>query len=129
MLKAIAQSCLVILVVGAAFAQTISTRDFPSDAVLQRIRVEGIRAHMQFLADDLLEGRGTGTRGYELAANYIRAQFEEMERSTQALCEMGTRWRNMLDLKSAQIRCRKRSISSAAISIRCPAGCSRDVPQ
>jgi hypothetical protein len=33
---------------------------------------------MEFLADDLLEGRGTGTRGFQLAANYVRAQFEEM---------------------------------------------------
>ena len=33
---------------------------------------------MAFLADDLLEGRGTGTRGYQLAARYVRAQFEEM---------------------------------------------------
>ena len=33
---------------------------------------------MAFLADDLLEGRGTGTRGYQLAADYVRAQFEEM---------------------------------------------------
>ena len=33
---------------------------------------------MAFLSDDLLEGRGTGTRGYQLAANYVRAQFEAM---------------------------------------------------
>ena len=33
---------------------------------------------MAFLSDDLLEGRGTGTRGYQLAANYVRAQFEDM---------------------------------------------------
>jgi hypothetical protein len=33
---------------------------------------------MEFLADDLLEGRGTGTRGFQLAANYVRAQFEGM---------------------------------------------------
>jgi len=33
---------------------------------------------MNFLADDLLEGRGTGTRGYQLAANYVRTQFEAM---------------------------------------------------
>jgi hypothetical protein len=38
----------------------------------------GLHAHMQFLADDLLEGRGTGTRGYQIAANYVAAQFEEM---------------------------------------------------
>src|SRR5207244_11279764 len=41
-------------------------------------RPEGLRAHMAFLADDLLEGRGTGTCGFQLAADYIRAQFEEM---------------------------------------------------
>jgi len=35
-----------------------------------------IKAHMRFLADDLLEGRGTGTRGHRIAANYVAAQFE-----------------------------------------------------
>ncbi len=36
---------------------------------------EKIRAHVQFLADDLLEGRGPGLRGSELAAKYIATQF------------------------------------------------------
>src|SRR5215470_1438009 len=35
-----------------------------------------LRANMRFLADDLLEGRGTGTRGQEIAAHYVAAQFE-----------------------------------------------------
>ncbi len=35
-----------------------------------------IRAHVKFLASDLLEGRGTGQRGGDLAAEYIGAQFE-----------------------------------------------------
>jgi len=39
-------------------------------------RPEALRAHMRFLADDLLEGRGTGTRGYRIAAEYVAAQFE-----------------------------------------------------
>ncbi|MBZ5707266.1 MAG: M28 family peptidase [Acidobacteriia bacterium] len=52
--------------------------EFPPEQLLQQIRPEGIRAHMEFLADDLLEGRGTGTRGFQLAANYVRAQFEAM---------------------------------------------------
>ncbi|MGO9258268.1 MAG: M28 family metallopeptidase [Bryobacteraceae bacterium] len=43
---------------------------------MRQIRPEAIRAHMRFLADDLLEGRGTGTRGYELAAKYVASQFE-----------------------------------------------------
>lgn len=34
-----------------------------------------IRAHVQFLSDDLLEGRYPGLRGGELAAKYIATQF------------------------------------------------------
>ncbi len=34
-----------------------------------------LRAHVQFLSLDLLEGRGPGTRGGELAAQYIATQF------------------------------------------------------
>ena len=36
---------------------------------------EKIRAHVKFLASDLLEGRGTGQRGGDAAAEYIAAQF------------------------------------------------------
>lgn len=45
------------------------------DEALKQIRPEAIRAHLAFLADDALEGRGTGSRGYELAAKYLRAQL------------------------------------------------------
>lgn len=34
-----------------------------------------IRAHVRFLASDLLEGRGPGARGAQLAAEYIATQF------------------------------------------------------
>lgn len=34
-----------------------------------------IRAHVKFLASDLLEGRGVGARGGDLATEYIAAQF------------------------------------------------------
>ena len=37
-----------------------------------------LRAHLDFLADDLLEGRRPGTRGAELAARYIAAQFQRV---------------------------------------------------
>ena len=39
------------------------------------IDAEKIRAHVRFLADDLLEGRGPGLRGGDLAAKYIATQF------------------------------------------------------
>jgi len=35
-----------------------------------------LKAHIKFLADDLLEGRGTGARGGEIAAKYIASQLE-----------------------------------------------------
>jgi len=44
-------------------------------AAEQSIDAEKIRAHVRFLADDLLEGRGPGLRGSEIAAQYIATQF------------------------------------------------------
>jgi Zn-dependent M28 family amino/carboxypeptidase len=50
------------------------------DAEQAGARIEDgvLRAHVKYLADDLLEGRGTGTRGGMLAAKYIAAQFEAL---------------------------------------------------
>jgi Zn-dependent M28 family amino/carboxypeptidase len=42
---------------------------------MQGISPERIRYHVRFLAHDLLEGRGTGQRGGDLAAEYIGTQF------------------------------------------------------
>jgi Zn-dependent M28 family amino/carboxypeptidase len=44
-------------------------------AAMQNINPERIRAHVRFLASDLLEGRGTGQRGGDIAAEYIATQF------------------------------------------------------
>jgi len=44
-------------------------------AAFQRVDPERIRAHVRFLSDDLLEGRGTGQRGGDIAAQYIATQF------------------------------------------------------
>jgi Zn-dependent M28 family amino/carboxypeptidase len=47
----------------------------PAIAALEKIEPEHIRAHVRFLSHDLLEGRGTGQRGGEIAAEYIATQF------------------------------------------------------
>jgi Zn-dependent M28 family amino/carboxypeptidase len=44
-------------------------------AAAASIDPEKIRAHVRFLSLDLLEGRGPGKRGAELAAEYIATQF------------------------------------------------------
>ncbi len=39
------------------------------------IDAERIRSHVRFLSHDLLEGRGTGSRGGDIAAEYLATQF------------------------------------------------------
>jgi Zn-dependent M28 family amino/carboxypeptidase len=45
-------------------------------AAAESIDPEKIRAHVRYLSLDLLEGRGPGTRGDSLAAEYIATQFD-----------------------------------------------------
>jgi len=44
----------------------------------QEIDPTRIAAHMRFLSSDLLEGRGTATRGYRIAAEYVATQLEAL---------------------------------------------------
>lgn len=46
-----------------------------AEKAIRGIDPEKIRAHVRFLASDLLEGRGPGQRGGKLAAEYIATQF------------------------------------------------------
>ncbi|HUO26027.1 MAG TPA: M28 family peptidase [Candidatus Aquilonibacter sp.] len=46
-------------------------------AAMETINPEHIRWHVRFLSHDLLEGRGTGQRGGDIAAEYIATQFAE----------------------------------------------------
>lgn len=39
------------------------------------VRPEAIRGHVEFLANDLLEGRAAASRGYDTAAAYVASQF------------------------------------------------------
>src|SRR5580693_6484977 len=44
-------------------------------AQMNEIAGQRIRAHVKFLSSDLLEGRGVGARGGDLATDYIATQF------------------------------------------------------
>lgn len=50
----------------------------PVRSAFEDFRADSIRAHTRFLSDDLLEGRGPGTRGDELTRAYIASRFEAM---------------------------------------------------
>ena len=43
---------------------------------MQAVSADRIKADIRFLSSDLLEGRGTGQRGGDIAAQYIASQFE-----------------------------------------------------
>lgn len=61
-----------VLIASCAFGQTL---DPTLAKTLPSIRADAIRSHLEFLADDALEGRHTGSRGFDVAARYVRAQF------------------------------------------------------
>ena len=76
-------SPLLLTAASAASAQQPAMPSVPSvpgvaaaaQSAAEQINPENIRAHVKFLSDDLLEGRGPGKRGGELAARYIATEF------------------------------------------------------
>jgi Zn-dependent M28 family amino/carboxypeptidase len=50
----------------------------PATRVARAASAGVLRAHLEYLADDLLEGRAPATRGGQLAARYIAAQFQRL---------------------------------------------------
>jgi Zn-dependent M28 family amino/carboxypeptidase len=70
---------LGLICVAGIFAVTLRTAAQGTAgnkaASRSQINPENIRAHVKFLSSDLLEGRGTGQRGGDIAAEYIATQF------------------------------------------------------
>ena len=69
-----------VLAVAVALPVVVSASAQPAPVKqsFDALRADAIRAHTKFLSSDLLEGRGPGTRGDELATSYIAAQFEAL---------------------------------------------------
>src|SRR5271167_788421 len=87
MSKPVSINLLITLTAILVFAQAAPPTTMPPVAkiaalppaagqAMASIDPERIRAHVKFLAHDLLEGRGTGQRGGDVAAQYIATQFE-----------------------------------------------------
>jgi Zn-dependent M28 family amino/carboxypeptidase len=71
---------LAAAALSAAAAPAVPPATFAPEekAAAETIRAETILAHTRALADDLLEGRGTASRGERLAQLYIAAQMERV---------------------------------------------------
>jgi hypothetical protein len=72
--------CVCAVSVLLLFARPHSVHANPDavDEAMNTIHPEAIRADMRFLSDDALEGRGTGSRGYAIAAKFMATQFESL---------------------------------------------------
>ncbi len=79
---------VTLITSGIASAQKVAQKPAKKDlvsvrlpgaafAAMETINPEHIRWHVRYLSHDLLEGRGTGQRGGDIAAEYIATQFAE----------------------------------------------------
>jgi Zn-dependent M28 family amino/carboxypeptidase len=82
LLGVILATAVCVSYLGAQASRIQARRPTPSEAAANKpepasvhIDPQKIRAHVKFLSSDLLEGRGTGQRGGDIAAEYIAAQF------------------------------------------------------
>ena len=77
MRKSIITVVILLAASGAYLAAQTQRQEKPAPAAAPSagIDAEKIRAHVKFLSSDLLEGRGMGQRGSDIAAEYIATQF------------------------------------------------------
>ena len=66
-------ACLLSLLLSCASFRGASPS---AESALRAIRPDGIRAHMRFLSDPLLQGRAPDSPGYEISARYVATQLE-----------------------------------------------------
>ena len=65
----VATSLFIILLAGISFSQKLKKAD--------KAIIASLQAHVDYLADDKLEGRRVGSNGEKLAMEYIAGQFEK----------------------------------------------------
>ena len=69
--KVLAAACALVM----ATTQGVAAEPFAAEA---QKSADNIKAHVTFLADDLLEGREAGSRGYDIAAAYAASQMAQL---------------------------------------------------
>jgi hypothetical protein len=79
MVGRISRQSLAVLAAAILLALQVAGADQPltpeQRAAMDHISADSLRGNLSFLASDLLEGRATPSRGLDLAAEYIAAQF------------------------------------------------------
>jgi len=101
--------CLLVAGALAAIPPALANGD-TADQAMSAIRPEAIRANIRFLSDDLLEGRGTATRGYQIGAKFMATQLEGL--GLQPAGDNGTHFQKV-PLRSIKV---DRSASSLSLT-------------
>ncbi|WP_340644043.1 M28 family metallopeptidase [Phenylobacterium sp.] len=70
--KVMAAACALAMVATQGWSAD------PSAAAEAQTSADNIKAHVTFLASDLLEGREAGSRGYDIAAAYVASQMAQL---------------------------------------------------
>ena len=71
----LAFATVLLLAVPLAGSAQTPAQATPTQPATRAITTAGIRGHLAFLSDDLLQGRAPGTQGGRLAARYIASQL------------------------------------------------------
>jgi hypothetical protein len=75
-IKNLVNLCVLLLLV--CFNAFTAPVDINEDVKESSAQVKNrLRAHIEFLADDLLQGRNTGSKEYEIAAKYVASHFNQ----------------------------------------------------
>jgi Zn-dependent M28 family amino/carboxypeptidase len=69
---------MLIVAAAAPLSAQAGPTATPATRAARALDANVLRAHLEFLADDALEGRAPGTRGGATAAKYIATQFERL---------------------------------------------------
>jgi len=85
---------LILAAIGTSFTAPLFAQNPAPE-----ITPDEIRAHVEFLADDSLEGRNAGTRGYDIAAQYVASQYRGM--SLQPKGDDGS-WQQIVNFREAR---------------------------
>ena len=76
--RIVAVACSMSSVPGSRHAVVSAQTLTPATRLARAVSADVFRGHLEYLSDDLLEGRAPATRGGELAAKYVAAQFRRL---------------------------------------------------
>ena len=76
-------SLLSLAVLAGCGQDAVKSETASPVAQPEQVNEERIKAHVEFLADDTLKGRDTGSEGYQIAANYVTSNFKQLGLSPQ----------------------------------------------